>query len=214
MRSLTGSWSYADPRHTGRALPGRPGWRQDQPSRAVSRRVYKPMSVRRPRTAAQSTALPSLAALLASGVALDGCDTPAQTAGRMQRLTEHGEQAGRELDRSQHGRAATEVAIGLGLLPAPVETRIQSPGEAPVVQTEPPVVQTEPPVVSAGMQVPVEPTPPSPSSVDVDGGVREVRPTPPTPPRVHTPPRPQPHRVPVRGGAPAVRPGPGDSDGF
>ncbi|MDO9016961.1 MAG: hypothetical protein Q8S73_04965 [Deltaproteobacteria bacterium] len=166
------------------------------------------MSVRRPRTAAQSTALPSLAALLASGVALDGCDTPVETAGRMQRLTEHGEQAGRELDRSEHGRAATQVAIGLGLLPAPTETRIQAPGEAPVVQIETPVV-------SAGMQAPVDPTPPAPPSpLDVDGGVREVRPTPPTPPRVHTPPRPQPHRVPVRGGVSAVRPGPRDPDGF
>ena len=167
------------------------------------------MSVRRPRTAAQSTALPSLAALLASGVALDGCDTPAETAGRMQRLTEHGEQAGRELDQSQHARAAIQVGVGLGLLAAPRDTRIQAPGEAPVVQTETPVV-------SAGMQAPVDPTPPPtpPSPVDVDGGVREVRPTPPTPPRVHTPPRPQPHRVPVRGGAPAVRPGPGDPDGF
>jgi hypothetical protein len=47
------------------------------------------MSVRRPRTAAQSTALPSLAALIASGVVVDGCDTPAQTAERQRRLTEH-----------------------------------------------------------------------------------------------------------------------------
>lgn len=167
------------------------------------------MSLRRPRTAAQSTALPSLAALLASGVALDGCDTPADTAGRMQRLTEHGEQAGRELDRSQHARAATQVGIGLGLLAAPGETRIQAPGEAPVVQTETPVG-------SAGVQAPVHPTPPPmpPSTVDVDGAVREVRPTPPPPPRVHSPPRPEPHRVPVRGGAPAVEPGPGDLEGF
>ena len=156
------------------------------------------MTLRRPRTAAQSTALPSLAALLASGVAIDGCDSPADSAERLSRLTAHGEQAGRELDAHQHGRAATEVGIGLGLLQAPPETRISAPGEGPAVQIETPI-QT------AGMQAPTQLTPPLPvpvpRPVDVDGGVREVSPTPPRPP-VHHPPT----HAPIRGGAPAVRP--------
>ena len=77
------------------------------------------MTLRRPRTAAQSTALPSLAALIASGVVVDGCDTPAQTAERQRRLTEHGQQAEREFAGNQLGRSATEVGIGLGLIEAP-----------------------------------------------------------------------------------------------
>ncbi|MDB4931572.1 MAG: hypothetical protein JWM10_4056 [Myxococcaceae bacterium] len=174
------------------------------------------MSVRRPRTAAQSNALPSLAALLASGVAVEGCDTPAETAGRLQRLTAHGEQAGRALDGAQHGRAAREVAIGLGLLAEPDETRIHSAGEAPVVNTEPPIE-------TAGTPTPIQLTPPPQHDprVDVDGGISSVDPTPPPPP---TPPRPrQPHPQPhvrppggigmvrpqpqVRGGVSAVQPG-------
>ena len=164
------------------------------------------MTLRRPRTAAQSTALPSLAALLASGVALDGCDTPAQTAERQRRLTEHGQQAEREFAGNQLGRSATEVGIGLGLIEAPPETRIQAPGEAPVVEVEPPM-QT------AGVQAPTQPTPPVPQQtpVDVDGGIRRTDPTP--PPRPPTPPTPPPshRRMQVRGGISAVHP---DRGGF
>lgn len=164
------------------------------------------MSLRRPRTAAQSNALPSLAALLASGVAVDGCDTPVESAGRLQRLTSHGEQAGRALDGAQHGRAAREVAIGLGLLAEPGETRLQSPGEAPVVNTEPPIE-------TAGTPTPIHLNPPPQTDprVDVDGGISSVDPTPPTPPQppAPRPPR-QPHtrpRVHPAGGMPMVRPG-------
>jgi hypothetical protein len=161
------------------------------------------MSLRRPRTAAQSNALPSLAALLASGVAIDGCDTPAVSAARRERLTAHGEQAGRALDGAEHGRAAREVAIGLGLLADPGETRLQSPGEAPVVNTEAPIE-------TAGTPTPIHLTPPPQTDprVEVDGGIRSVDPTPPTPPQPR-PPR-QPHarpRVHPAGGMPMVRPG-------
>lgn len=163
------------------------------------------MTHRRPRTAAQSTALPSLAALIASGVAIDGCDTPAQTAERQRRLTEHGQQAERELASDQLGRSAREVGIGLGLIAAPPETRIQAPGEAPVVEVEVPM-QT------AGVQAPTQPTPPVPQEapVDADGGARRIDPTP-TPPPHRTPRHVQPRMQP-RGGAQRVLPHPGDPD--
>ena len=132
------------------------------------------MTPRRPRTAAGSNALPSLAALLASGVAVEGCDTAAQTAERARRLTAHGEQAGRALDNHQAGLAATEVARGLGLLESPSETRVAVAGESSVVEVTPPVP-------TAGAPAPTQPTPPAPSPVDVDGGVRQVDPTPPPP---------------------------------
>ena len=156
------------------------------------------MSDRRPRTAAHSNALPSLAALLASGVAIQGCDTPIESAARLRRLTEHGEQAGRALDGHETRRAAVEVGVGLGLFDSPPETRIQSPGEAPVVQLETPIE-------TAGVAAPIHPTPPpQPPNVDVDGGIRQIQPTPPAQVR--------PPRVPVRGGVSAVRPGgPGDA---
>jgi hypothetical protein len=168
------------------------------------------MSVRRPRTAAQSNALPSLAALLASGVAIAGCDAPAESAARLQRLTAHGEQAGRELDATQPGRAAREVALGLGLLAEPAETRVLSPGAAPLVHTEAPID-------TAGVPTPIHLTPPPRDPrVDVDGGVSSVDPVPSPPPaqpyhrpQMHTPGRMlmvRPHPQP-RGGAPAVHPG-------
>lgn len=162
------------------------------------------MTLRRPRTAAQSTALPSLAALIASGVVVDGCDTPAQTAARQRRLTEHGQQAERELASNQLGRSATEVGIGLGLIEAPRETRIQSPGEAPVVEVEPPMH-------TAGVQAPTQIAPPVPpqAPVDADGGIRRTVPTPPTPPPAPPPPH---RRVQPRGGVSAVHPDRGGVD--
>jgi hypothetical protein len=162
------------------------------------------MTLRRPRTAAQSNALPSLAALLASGVAIDGCDAPAESAARRERLTAHGEQAGRALDGADHGRAAREVAIGLGLIAEPGGTRLQSPGEAPVVNTEPPIE-------TAGVPTPIHLNPPPQTDprVEVDGGIPSVAPTPPPPP----PPQPyhRPHMH-TPGRAPAVRPNPGARD--
>ncbi len=173
------------------------------------------MTPRRPRTAAQSTALPSLAALLASGVALDGCDDAAASAQRQRRLVDQGQQAARELDGRRPGEAATHVGIGLGLVG---ETRIQSPGESPVVRTDPV------PTPMGGVPAPVTPEPPDPRSQEVDGGIRHVDPTPPPAPPVSPPhtagapmpvqvappprtPHPPPPRVQPRGGAPAVRPG-------
>lgn len=176
------------------------------------------MTRRRPRTAVQSTALPSLAALLASGVAVGGCDTPAESAGRLQRLTRHGERAERELSGERHAPAATELGVGLGLIPPPPETRIPSPGEAPVVRVEQPIM-------AAGVQSPTQPTPPvaPPAPVDVDGAMVRVDPNPPPGVRPPTPPQEPPHtagapqpvaphppqgrpRSQPRGGAPSVSP--------
>lgn len=100
------------------------------------------------------------------------------------------------------------MGIGLGLIEAPPETRIQAPGEAPVVEVEPPM-QT------AGVPALTQPTPPVPqqSPVDADGGIRRTVPTPPEPP---PPPHRTPHhvqpRVQPRGGAQRVIPHPGDPD--
>ncbi len=176
------------------------------------------MTPRRPRTAAQSTALPSLAALLASGVALDGCDDAAKSAQRQRRLTDEGQRAAREFDGRRPGEAATHIGIGLGLVREPTETRIQAPGEAPVVRTEPVAMPM------GGAPAPVTPEPPDPRSQEVDGGIRHVDPTPPTPPpppiapagapmptQVTPPPPPRtphqpPPRINPRGGMTAVRP--------
>lgn len=187
------------------------------------------MTPRRPRTAAQSTALPSLAALLASGVAVEGCDSAADGAQRMRRLTDHGQQAARAIEGRQPGEATSQVGMGLGLIgerEQPGETRIQAPGEAPMVRPDPV------PQVTGGVPAPVTPEPPDPRQQDVDGGIRHVDPTPPTPPT--PPPTPPPHtagapmpvqvaphpppvvrhppaqRIQPRGGAPAVRPGRND----
>jgi len=167
------------------------------------------MTLRRPRTATKSTALPSLAALIASGTVLDGCGTiadSADSAERQRRLSEHGQQAERELEGHQPARAAREVAIGLGLIAAPTETRILSPGEGPAVEVEPHIE-------TAGVPAPISPTPPvvPPTPVDVDGGIRHVDPTPPPPPPRRTPHQVQPRMHP-RGGAQRVLPLPGDPD--
>jgi len=177
------------------------------------------MTPRRPRTAAQSTALPSLAALIASGVAIDGCNDPAASAERQRRLVEQGQRATRELDSRRPVEAAARVGMGVGLLGVPGETRIQSPGEAPVVRTDPV------PMPMGGAPPPVTAEPPQPRSQDVDGGIRQVDPTPTPPPPIApagapmptqvTPPPPRtPHpptpRINPRGGATAVRPTPRD----
>lgn len=164
------------------------------------------MTLRRPRTATKSTALPSLAALIASGTVIDGCGSAAESAERQRRLAEHGQQAERELEGHQPGRAAREVAIGLGLIAAPTETRIMSPGEGPAVEVEPHIE-------TAGVPAPISPTPPvvPPTPVDADGGIRHVDPTP-TPPPHRTPPHHVQPRMQPRGGAQRVLPHPGDPD--
>lgn len=155
------------------------------------------MTTRRPRTAAQSTALPSLAALIASGVAIDGCDDSAASAQRQRRLAEQGQQAARKLDGRRPGEAATHIGVGLGLIGEPTETRIQAPGEAPAVRTDPV------PMPMGGAPPPVTAEPPDPRQQDVDGGIRQVDPTPPAPPRT---PHQQTTRVRPQGGATAVHP--------
>ena len=152
------------------------------------------MSPRRPRTALQSSTLPSLAALLASGVALDGCDA-GDAPERQQRLSAHGENAARDFQGSRVADGLREVGVGLGLL-APSSTEVDRAGAVPVVTTAPPIQPS-------GAIAPVQPTPP-PGLVHPSGAAPVVQPTPPTPP---TPPPPVAHPA-VPGGLRAVHPQP------
>jgi len=77
------------------------------------------MQQRRPRTALQTSALPSLAALLASGVVVEGCATPTADADRGERLSRHGENAARAFRDNRLGDAMREIGVGLGLIDSP-----------------------------------------------------------------------------------------------
>lgn len=156
------------------------------------------MSVsRRPRPAAQSTALPSLGAALTAAAA-QGCEAPACGETRADEVVAHGPQAVRAIVTWRGEVAVHEVAIALGLL-GHRSTRPQGPdmtpaGAAPVRGPEP--------IAAPGEAAEVTTAPVLPR--DVDGGVREVRPTPPMPPH---PPAPQAIPRPS-GAAPSVHPHP------
>lgn len=160
------------------------------------------MNPRRPRTAVRSSALPSLAALLAGGVAVEGCAHPAEAPDRRQRLTTHGESAASAFQDGRVVDGLREVAIGLGLIaePARVEPDIAPAGAMPVTSPEPPVMPS-------GAIAPVQPTPPEPPVQHRPGEMQRIDPTPPAPPPVvhHTPPHPHPA---VPGGMRRVDPGP------
>lgn len=159
---------------------------------------------RRPRPAAQSTALPTLGAALAA-VAAQGCEAPACGDTRADEVRAHGPRA---VDGARQGRAEDmlrEIAIAVGLR-AHRGTRPDGPELTPAGAVP---VPTPEPRVTAGEAAPVTPTPTRP--LDVDGGIRAVDPTPrtpppPSPPRVR--PRPQ-----VSGGARAVTPRRRDDNG-
>ncbi len=157
---------------------------------------------RRPRPAAQSTALPTLGAALAAAAA-QGCEAPACGDTRADEVRAHGPRA---VDGARQGRTEDmlrEIAIAVGLR-AHRGTRPDGPELTPAGAVP---VPTPEPRVTAGEAAPVSPTPVRP--VDVDGGIRAVDPTPrrpPTPPRVR--PRPQ-----VSGGARAVTPQRRDRNG-
>jgi hypothetical protein len=157
------------------------------------------MNHRRPRTAARSSALPSLAALLASGVIIDGCDAPASEASeRHERLSDHGQSAANAFDGSRLADGMKEIAIGLGLI-TPTRAEIGPAGAAPIVDPQPP------PMPPSGAVAPVQPTPPLDLTPHPAGGPMSVHPVPPRPPPVvHRPP---PH-VAVPGGMPTVHPQP------
>ncbi|MDO9016959.1 MAG: hypothetical protein Q8S73_04975 [Deltaproteobacteria bacterium] len=152
------------------------------------------MNARRPRTAVRSSALPSLAALLASGVVLDGCDASTDASARQQRLSSHGENAARDLQGSRLGDALKEIGIGLGLIDA------TSPGVS--TAGAPPVVNPQPDMQPSGAIAPVQPTPPSPPppAIHTEGGPMRADPAPPPPP-------PEPVLAPP-GGMPMVHPAP------
>ncbi len=133
---------------------------------------------RRPlRRALGTSALPSLAALLAGGLVAEGCDG-ADT--REARLREHGERAGDALHGGQLARALRELGIGLGVLEAPPVESVTSAGAPPAVRTLP--ADTTPPIARSGEAAPVQPTPP-PAPVEpahTAGRIRRVDPTPPS----------------------------------
>lgn len=140
------------------------------------------MNARRPRTALRSSALPSLAALLASGVVIDGCDSPADATARQQRLSSHGENAARDLQGSRLGDALKEIGIGLGIIDSTSPVNV-TPGGAP------PVVNPQPDMQPSGAIAPVQPTPPTPppTTIHTAGGPMRAAPVPPPPPRPAVP---------------------------
>ncbi len=162
------------------------------------------MNHRRPRTAARSSALPSLAALLASGVVLDGCGaSSSEAAERHERLSTHGENAASALDGSRLADGLREIAVGLGLI-TPTRADIGPAGAAPIVDPQPPPMQP------SGAVAPVQPLPPPQPQMHPQGGPMAVNPDPPPPP---PPPPPQPppptHPLPPPpGGMPMVHPHP------
>ncbi len=155
------------------------------------------MNHRRPRTAARSSALPSLAALLASGVVLDGCGaSSSEAAERHERLSTHGENAASALGGSRLADGLREIAVGLGLI-APTRAEIGPAGAVPITDPQPPPMQP------SGAIAPVQPVPPPEPQMHPQGGPMAVHPEPPPPP----PPLPPPP-VAVPGGMPMVHPHP------
>lgn len=143
------------------------------------------MNHRRPRTAARSSALPSLAALLASGVVLDGCGaSSSEAAERHERLSTHGENAASALSGSRLADGLREIAVGLGLsIPTRVGLGVGTAGSPAIVDPQPP---------------PMQPS----------GAVAPVQPTPPQPPQPPQPPPPTHPLPPPPGGMPMVHPHP------
>ena len=138
------------------------------------------MNHRRPRTAAQSSALPSLAALLASGVAVHGCAAPDESSERQDRLSTHGNSAASAFEGHRVGDALREIGVGLGLLPAStaIDPDMHPAGAAPVTNPMPPMT-------SGGAVAQVQPQPPTPPVpppyVHPSGGAIAVHPQPPPP---------------------------------
>lgn len=157
------------------------------------------MNHRRPRTALRSSALPSLAALLASGVIVDGCDSPSDATARRERLSTHGDNAADAFHGSRVSDALREIGIGLGLITA-TPSDIGPAGAAPPVNPLPPIQPS-------GAVAPVQPTPPVQERVAHPlGGPMRIAPRPPPPPVVHRPPPEV--RVARPGGMPMVHPQP------
>lgn len=159
------------------------------------------MNQRRPRTALRSTALPSLAALIASGVAVEGCGAQDGSTARGERLSTHGHNATRAVGDGRFGDALREVGIGLGLLDAPAPVDLTPAGAMPVVNPRPPETPIAPSGAAPAVQPPPPPQPPPEQQPHPAGGPMMVDPAP-------APPAPRGGRVEVGGGGMAVRPQP------
>jgi|JI10StandDraft_1071094.scaffolds.fasta_scaffold563811_2 hypothetical protein len=157
------------------------------------------MNQRRPRTALRSSALPSLAALLASGVAVEGCGPQDGSVARGDRLSTHGHNAARAVGNGRFGDALREVGMGIGLLDAPAPIDVTPAGAMPVVNPQPPPEQ---PMAPSGAVAPVLPQPPPEQPPHTAGGPMMVDPAPPPPPPVERSP------MDVRGARSIVRPDP------
>ena len=164
------------------------------------------MNQRRPRTALRSSALPSLGALIATGVVVfDGCGPQDASVARGDRLSSHGHNAARAVGDGRFGEALREVGMGLGLIDAPAPVDVTPAGAMPVVNPQPP----EQPMAPSGGVAPVLPQPPPEQQPHPAGGPMMVDPAPAPPP----PPPVQPlghgdSRMEIGGGVSSVRPHP------
>ncbi len=140
------------------------------------------MNQRRPRTALRSSALPSLGALIATGVVVfDGCGPQDGSVARGDRLSSHGHNAARDLGNGRFGDALREVGMGLGLIDAPAPVDVAPAGAMPVVNPQPPPPPEQPLAPSGGV-APVLPQPPPEQQPHPAGGPMNVDPTPAPPP--------------------------------
>lgn len=154
-----------------------------------------------PTASAYAARFPALATVLAGGAVIPACHDPVCGTTRADELEAHGHNVVPAARRGDVPDALHEVAVALGVAEHR-STRVQAPGEAPVVTTQP-----RPTVVDAPVPQ-VEP----PLPVEVDGGLRPVTPQPPQPPspQVQQPQPPQPHTrpMPTRGRIRRVTPQP------
>lgn len=152
-----------------------------------------------PTASAYAARFPALATVLAGGAMIPACHDPVCGTTRADELEAHGRNLAPAARRGDVPDALHEIAVALGVAEHQ-GTRVQAPGEAPVVTTQPrPTVVTQP--------VPqVEPP-----SGEVDGGLRPVTPQPPQPPphaQPHTSPQPHTRPIPTRGRIRRVTPQP------
>ncbi len=141
-----------------------------------------PPRTRSPQTAATHTALPTLAALVASGVAIPGCHDPECGSTRADEIAQHGPTGVRAVRDGHAGSALREIGVALGVVSHDTgSTGVHVQGAETSVTTHPNEMH------SGGVAVPVQVSPIDPL----------VNPTPPT---TTAAPHPPPHSV-RRGGA-------------
>ncbi len=173
-----------------------------------------PASSRAPKSATYQTHFPSLVAVIAGGALVPACHAPECGATRSDELESHGSQSIRDMRNGASSAALREIGLALGVIKHDASTRVQAPGEAPVVTpTPPPTPEIQPP----GAAPLVDPTPPVPPTPPIapSGGPMQVQPVPPQPPPVPPAQRTRPHREPqhprpLRGSVPATTTSPQD----